>query len=34
MDVTSFHLRGKMLRLSIPVQPQEDEQSGRDHDDR
>ena len=34
MDVTSFHLRGEVLRLSIPVQSQDDEQSSHDHNDR
>jgi hypothetical protein len=31
MDVTSFHFRGKVLRVSIPVQSQDDEQSSNDH---
>src|ERR1700730_11414902 len=31
MDITSFHLRGKVLRLSIPVQPQGDEHSRHSH---
>jgi hypothetical protein len=34
MDVTSLHLRGEVLRLSIPVQSKGDEQSSYDHNDR
>jgi hypothetical protein len=34
MDVASFHLGGKMLSLIIPVQPQDDEQSSYDHNNR
>src|SRR5207302_1979291 len=31
MDVTSFHFRCEVLRVSIPVQSQEDEQSSHNH---
>jgi hypothetical protein len=34
IDVTSIHLRGKVLRLSIPVQSKDDKQSSYDHNDR
>src|ERR1700730_15315605 len=34
MDVASLDLRGEVLRLSIPVQPKDNEQSSYDHNDR